>query len=64
MIDPKSMKLDWYLDEIKKEIVVFNSNKYHGHISFVVNVMDGGITTMDVETKKIVKKTLQNKNTC
>ena len=64
MTEQQSLKLDLYLNEIKNEIVEFNSNKYHGHISFVINVMDGGITTMDVETKKIVKKTLQNKITC
>lgn len=47
--------LDWYIQEIKNEIVFRNGSKFRGCIEFKLNFVDGGLAGMNVVSNKNLK---------
>lgn len=47
--------LEWYLQQIKNEIVSKRDAKYFGSIEVKLNFVDGGITNVNVVASKNIK---------
>jgi len=48
-------KIDWYVEQVKREVLTHNVDKFHGSIEFKLNFVDGGITGINITSNKCIK---------